>query len=73
MWEEGVCIYGTPGISNNFPSIIRIKLVTFVSHLLRRDYIWLVSYGLRFGGIVIYYCTVQLIIRYKKEVKKIKG
>ena len=22
MWEEGVCIYGTSGVHNNFPNVI---------------------------------------------------
>ena len=27
MWDEGVCIYGTPGVHNNFPLTWKIKKI----------------------------------------------
>ena len=26
MWEEGIRIYGTPGVYNNFPNLEHIKM-----------------------------------------------
>ena len=43
MWEEGVRIYGTPGVPNNFPKVCYAKLPILVKVYIGKNPITLSS------------------------------
>ena len=40
MWEEGACIYGTPGVHNNFPCEISLESVMATILIKVQDLSW---------------------------------
>ena len=67
MWEEGICIYGTPGVPNNFPIFYGTTVVIYNANLNIID-----GFGSCMNEIFynVYNCFVYIFIYliFKKEV-----